>query len=180
SSNFRIAKFEIVVDAQYLGFEKYSLKDFKFVPVYLGKMIFDIALDARNPEPCGYGGADCLESPVVKEKEGKFQANVSQRSLEKLPKRENKTRFCGTITDEQGAVILNASIEGKSSKENNFKINTDSSGSFDTEIFAGLYKILIKADGFKKVVMKNKLLLSESKMCIQIELKSNVLPHQIT
>ena len=65
SANFKIAKFEIIVDLQYRGFEKFVVKDFKFIPAYSGKMIFDIALDARNPEPCGYAGADCLESPMV-------------------------------------------------------------------------------------------------------------------
>jgi len=93
---------------------------------------------------------------------------------------QNKSRFCGTITDEQGAVLPVTAIEGKSSKGNKFKINTDSNGNFDTEIFDGLYKILIKASGFKKVVMKNKLIPTESGKCIQIELKSNVPPHQIT
>ena len=59
SADFRIAKFEIVVDLEYRGFEKFSVRDFKFIPAYSGKMIFDIALESRNPEPCGYSGADC-------------------------------------------------------------------------------------------------------------------------
>ena len=93
---------------------------------------------------------------------------------------QKKSTFCGTITDEQKAVVPNANVEGKSSKGNKFETITDSDGNFDIEIFDGLYKILIKAEGFKKIVMKNQLMPYEPRMCIQIELKSNVPPHQIT
>jgi hypothetical protein len=92
SANFRIAKFEIVVDLEYRGFEKFSVRDFKFVPAYSGKMIFDIALDSRNPEPCGYAGADCLESPIVENTKEKVQNKILQRPLEELPKEQNKTK----------------------------------------------------------------------------------------
>lgn len=118
---------------------------------------------------------DCGVLIAEEDKESKKDADNRQ-----IVNAQNKSRFCGTITDEQGAVILNATVEGKSSKGNSFKINTDSNGNFDTEIFDGLYKILIKADSFKKVVMKNKLLPFEPRMCIQVELKSSVPPHQIT
>ncbi len=91
SANFRIAKFEIVVDLEYRGFEKFSVRDFKFVPAYSGKMIFDIALDSRNPEPCGYAGADCLESPIVENTKEKVQNKILQRPLEELPKKPNKS-----------------------------------------------------------------------------------------
>ena len=67
-------------------------------------------------------------------------------------------------------------LKDKSSKGNKFKTNTDSNGNFNLEIFDGLYKIMIKADGFKKVVLKNQLLPFDSRDCIQIELKSNVPP----
>ena len=92
SANFKIAKFEIVVDLENRGFEKFVVKDFKFIPAYSGKMFFDIALDSRNPEPCGYAGADCLESPLVENTEEKVQNKVLQRPLEKLPKEQNKNK----------------------------------------------------------------------------------------
>lgn len=90
--DFRVAEFEIVVDLEYRGFEKLSIKDFKFVPAYSGKMFFDIALDSRNLEPCGYAGADCLESPVVENTKEKVQNKILQRPLEQLPKKQNKTK----------------------------------------------------------------------------------------
>ena len=93
---------------------------------------------------------------------------------------QNKSRFCGTITDEYKDVISNATVKGESNEGNKFNVNTDSDGNFDLEIFDGLYKILIKADGFKKVIMKNQLLPYDPRMCIQVELKSSVPPHQIT
>jgi len=91
SANFRITKFEIIVDLEHRGFEKFSVKDFKFVPAYSGKMIFDIALDSRNPEPCGYAGEDCLESPILEIEKGKVQNKILKRPLEELPKKPNKS-----------------------------------------------------------------------------------------
>ena len=44
--------------------------------------------------------------------------------------------------------------ENGSNKGKRFKVNTDSDGNFDLEIFDGLYKILIKADGYKKTILK--------------------------
>lgn len=59
SDKSKMAKYEITIDAENRGFKKFILKDFKFVFSPDGKMNFDIALDALNPEPCGYSGADC-------------------------------------------------------------------------------------------------------------------------
>ena len=67
---------------------------------------------------------------------------------------QNKSRSCGTVRDEYKAAITSAPIEGKSNKGKRFKVNTDSDGNFDLEIFDGLYKILIKADGYKKTILK--------------------------
>jgi hypothetical protein len=92
SANFRIAKFEIVVDLEYRGFEKFSARDFKFVPAYSGKMIFDIALDSRNPEPCGYAGAGCLGLPATENIKEKVQNKNLQKPLEKFSKERNKTK----------------------------------------------------------------------------------------
>lgn len=92
SASFKIAKFEIVVDLEYRGFEKFQIKDFKFIPAYSGKMFFDIALDSRNPEPCGYAGADCIESPAVKITKEKIQTKILQKPLENLPKKQNKSK----------------------------------------------------------------------------------------
>ena len=50
-----------------------------------------------------------------------------------LANAQNKSRFCGTITGEQGTIIPNATVEGKSSKGNKLKIITDSNRSLDTE-----------------------------------------------
>ena len=92
SANFKIARFEIIVDLEYRGFEKFVVKDFKFIPAYSGKMFFDIALDTKNPEPCGYAGADCLKTPILEDTKGKVQNKILQRPLEKLPKKQNKTK----------------------------------------------------------------------------------------
>jgi len=97
-----------------------------------------------------------------------------------LANAQNKSRFCGSVIDEQNAALPNAIVEAKLDKGKTFKIKVDSEGNFDIEIPDGLYKILIKADGFKKVVMKNQLLPYDPRSCIKITLKSNVPPHQIS
>lgn len=45
-SNFRIAKYEIIVDT--VGFEKKSIKDFSFAPSSKGKMQLDFALNVKT------------------------------------------------------------------------------------------------------------------------------------
>lgn len=53
SADFKIAKYTISVEQKH--FEKFVLKDFKFVPSTNGKMNLDIALDVDN-SICGAGG----------------------------------------------------------------------------------------------------------------------------
>jgi hypothetical protein len=45
SVGFKIAKYDITVEAGLPGFEKYILKDFKVVGQYISKMYLDFALD---------------------------------------------------------------------------------------------------------------------------------------
>ena len=92
STKFRIAKFEIVVDLEYRGFEKFYIKDFKFTPAYSGKMFFDIALDTKISVPCGYAGADCLESPIIETSKEKVQNKILKKPLVELPKKRNKNK----------------------------------------------------------------------------------------
>ena len=91
SANFKIAKFEITVDLENRGFEKFVIKDFKFIPAYSGKMFFDIALDVKNPEPCGYAGAGCLNTPPINIESIKPSDKILPRPLEELPKKPNKS-----------------------------------------------------------------------------------------
>ncbi|MBA4123672.1 MAG: hypothetical protein H0X72_14565 [Acidobacteria bacterium] len=93
SANFKTAKYEITVDMENRGFEKFVLKDFKFVPSYKGKMNLDIALDSINPEPCDYSGADCLNATPIDAKIKTITSDkILQRPLEELPKEQNKTK----------------------------------------------------------------------------------------
>lgn len=100
SANSKIAKYEIIVDIENRGFEKFVLKDFKFAPSYKGKMNIDIALDSINPEPCGYSGADCPavlycgggEQEIIQTTGAKISDKIRQRPLEKLPEEKNKTK----------------------------------------------------------------------------------------
>ncbi len=92
SADFKIAKYEMIFDKENAGFEKFVLKGFKLVPSYKGRMIVDVALDARNPEPCGYSGAECLSTPVIKTEEVKISDKILQRPLEKSLKEQNKRK----------------------------------------------------------------------------------------
>jgi len=89
SSNYKIAKYEIVVDRE-KGFEKFVLKEFKFVPTYKGKMNLDIALDVYNTN-CGVAG--CLPYlQFVESQQSEVSNKILQRPLEKLPKEQNKSK----------------------------------------------------------------------------------------
>jgi hypothetical protein len=46
TANFKIAKYEIIIDAA--GFEKNSIKEFKFIPSSKGKMQLDFALNVKT------------------------------------------------------------------------------------------------------------------------------------
>jgi hypothetical protein len=92
---------------------------------------------------------------------------------------QNKFNFCGIVTDEVGAIIPNAKIEIKLNKEKTYVTYSDESGDFNIEIPKGIYKISISADSFKKLVLKNQDLNSNTK-CLEFALKSKIKPHQIT
>lgn len=86
--NFKIAKYDITVDRENFGFEKFVLKDFKFVGKFNVQMNIDFALDvsAMNPEPCGYGGDGCLNTAPIKSTKTKLSDKILQRPLGELPK----------------------------------------------------------------------------------------------
>ncbi len=92
SANFKISKYNIFVDLTDRGFEKFVIRDFKFVPTNSGKMYCDIALDSSNPEPCGYGGNGCLQEKSIKTEKIKLSGIVLQKHLEKSSKEQNKNK----------------------------------------------------------------------------------------
>lgn len=155
--DFKIAKYEIIVEKE--NFEKTIIKNFKFAPSYKGKVNLDFAMDVFVN----------INTITVQTNE------VSEKKLKK-----NKSNYCGTIRDEFGAVIPSAEVEGKSSNGKKFKTSTNENGEFEIEVIDGIYNILIKAESYKKAVLKNQKLPLELQNCVEIKLKSNVPPHQIT
>ena len=92
SGAFRTAKYEIIVDLTNLGFEKFVLKDFKFVPSYTGKMNLDIALDVIKSD-CDAGGCGENEPPPIETNKREIPDEILQtRPLEELPKEQNKPK----------------------------------------------------------------------------------------
>lgn len=93
--NVKTAKYEIIVDSEIRGFEKFAIKDFKFVFSSDGKMNFDIVLSAANLEPCGYSGAHCLDltnAMPIQTQIMKISDKVLSKPLEELPKNPNKNK----------------------------------------------------------------------------------------
>ncbi len=91
---FKTIKYEITIDETKRGFEKFVLKNFNFIQSTNGKMQLDFALDSLNPEPCGYSGGDCInntQTPLKLEKT-KVSTKILQTPLEKLPKKQIKTK----------------------------------------------------------------------------------------
>jgi len=90
AANFRIAKYEIIVEKA-RGFDKFIVKDFKFVAVYTGKMIFDFALDIDNSN-CGAGGCIPEMSQLIELQNLKISDKILQKPLEKLPKKQENQK----------------------------------------------------------------------------------------
>lgn len=89
TKNFRISTYEIIAEAKH--FERFVLKNFKFVPAWNQKMNLDIALDVMESNNCGAGG--CIPMPESNEKtEAKITNKILLRPLENLPKQPNKTK----------------------------------------------------------------------------------------
>ena len=89
TKSYRIAKYDLVVEAVN-GFSKFVAKDFKFVPSYKGKMIFDIALDT-DISSCGVAGGQCTfdQIELIKENQPTISNSILNEPLEKLPKDNN-------------------------------------------------------------------------------------------
>jgi len=109
-----------------------------------------------------------------------FQPPLTRVKPEELTEKQNVSRICGTVMDKMRAILPGVTIKAKSYKKGTFKTTTDAEGNFDLEIPDGLYKIIMKKSGFKKVVMKNQSLPYETRSCRNFILISTVKGHQIT
>jgi hypothetical protein len=87
---FDVYRFEVYSP----GFSTLKIEKYRIVDSTYGKMNFDFVLEvAGNSETCGYGGADCLNDLApVEAKAAKITDKISQISLEKLPKKQNKIK----------------------------------------------------------------------------------------
>lgn len=85
------------------GFKKFIIDNLRIVNSTYGKINQDIVLDvysSHEHEPCGYSGADCPavlycpsgEQEIIQTTEAKVSNKIPQRLLEKLPKKQNKTK----------------------------------------------------------------------------------------
>ena len=172
----QLDKYEITFDNPGSGFKKYVVKDF----ILAGKMQLDVALATIELEPCGYGGDGCQKYSVIETVPPKISDKILNRPLEELPGKQNVSRLCGTLTDRMRAVIPGASIKAKSNKKGTFRTATDAEGNFEMEMPDGVYKIIMKASGFKKVVLKNQSLPYQVRSCRNFILISTVKGHRIT
>ena len=97
---------------------------------------------------------------------------------------QNTSRFCMTVFDEFGAVIPNAIVKfmprQKSNSQTKYRFTTDDAGNLDVAVIDALYNIEIHASSFKKLKLRRQILPLEPRTCIDVKLKSNVPPHQIT
>ncbi|MGH9819027.1 MAG: carboxypeptidase-like regulatory domain-containing protein [Pyrinomonadaceae bacterium] len=178
------ATYEIAAERPNTGFKKTVLKDFKVVPTYTGSMQLDLVLEALDPEPCGYAGADCLTTEPIDVKKMLVPSFKVLPQIRHQETGKEKTRYCMTVSDEVGAIIPKATVRFSPTKQSRsrtkYEFVTDAEGSFDSEVVDGIYDISIKAGSYKKVVLKNQLLPYDPQGCITIKLKSTVPAHQIT
>ncbi len=77
------------------GFIKLIINNLKIVNSTYGKINQDIVLEVHTSnkhEPCGYGGADCLNLSTIKSKKSKTSNRIFQKPLKKLPEKQNKSK----------------------------------------------------------------------------------------
>ena len=96
---------------------------------------------------------------------------------------QGQSRYCMTVRDDVGGAIPKATVifspTKRSSSRTKYELVADDEGSIDKTLVDGIYDITVKAEGFKKTILKNQLLPHDAS-CITITLKSAVPPHQIT
>jgi hypothetical protein len=96
----------------------------------------------------------------------------------------SQNRYCMTVRDMVGGVIPKAVIKFSPKKKlasrTKYKLVTDDKGSVDKILMDGIYDIIVKADGFKKTVLKNQQVPYDPQSCVTVTLRSAVPPHQIT
>ena len=94
---------------------------------------------------------------------------------------QEKSRFCMTIRDEVGATIQKPIIKFNPTKQSRsqikYKFTGDSDGQIDVEVIDGVYDIEVRAETYRKVVLKRQLLPYDPRSCITITLKTKIPPH---
>jgi Carboxypeptidase regulatory-like domain len=151
------------------GFKKFILKNFENTST--NKVKFNVDFLVGHCEDCN--GAILGERDENETKPTIVDYAKVKGSAKKI------IRVCGTITDDVGAIVQNAKVEIKLTGKKTFVTYSDENGEFNIEIPTGIYKISISAESFKKTVLKNQIIDSESE-CFTFKLKSNITPHQIT
>ena len=88
-----------------------------------------------------------------------------------------------TVTDDVGAIIPKATVRfsptTQSSSQKRYEFTTVDEGSIDG-VLDGIYDITVKANSYRKVVLKHQLLPYDPRSCITVKLKSRIQSHQIT
>ncbi len=151
------------------GFKKFILKNFENSSS--NKVTFNVDFLVGHCEDCN--GAILGERDENETKPTIVDYAKVKDSVKKI------IRVCGTVADDVGAIIPNAKVEIKLTGKKTFVTYSDENGEFNIEIPKGVYKISISANSFKKTVLKNQIIDSESE-CFTFKLKSNIPPHQIT
>jgi hypothetical protein len=78
-----VGKYNIQFESSGFGIKTYQ--DFQVVDSVYGKMFQDVVLKGLNPEPCGYSGADCLNTTFIEPKNPQISNKIIQRRLDQLP-----------------------------------------------------------------------------------------------
>jgi Carboxypeptidase regulatory-like domain len=151
------------------GFKKFSLKNFENISS--NKVTFNVDFLVGHCEDCN--GAILGERDENETKPTILDYSKVKNSVKKI------IRFCGTITDDVGAIIPNAKVEIKLTGKKTFVTYSDENGEFNIEIPKDVYRISISAESFKKTVLKNQVIDSDSE-CLIFKLKSDIPPHKIT
>jgi len=97
---------------------------------------------------------------------------------------QERSQICVVVLDEYGASIPKSKVAfipiSRSASQGMVELIANDEGRVDTEMVNGVYKIRIKADSYKKVILKDQRVPFASQQCIEVKLRSAIPPHPIT
>ncbi len=164
------------------GFKTFKIETYRVGQFYDSRLALDIVLEANDKTEEGLvaGIDNPVELNAPKVMTEVQSPEIKSRPLVKIANEGAKetTHFCGTVRDELGATVPYVSFRFKPTKQSQsrtkYNLKTDSDGQLDVMVMDGVYDIEVRAESFKRIVLKKQLLPYDPRGCRTITLKTAI------